>query len=91
MQKGRLWGPLIAAFQHLKGDYKKTRERLFTRSCCDMTRANGFKLKEHRLRLDRRKKFCTMSVEKHWNRFPSKLVEASPLETFKIRIELLAT
>ena len=36
---------LIAAFQYLKGDYTKEGDRLFSRSCCDRTRGNGFKLK----------------------------------------------
>jgi len=39
----------IAAFQYLKGDYKKEEGRLFNRVCGDRTRGNGFKLKEGRL------------------------------------------
>jgi len=42
----RLQGDLIAAFQYLKGDYKKAGEGLFTRACSDRTRNSGFKLKE---------------------------------------------
>ena len=44
----------IAAFQYLKGGYKKERDRLFRRVCGDRTRGNGFKLKEKRYRLHRR-------------------------------------
>jgi len=45
LEKRRLWGDLIAAFQYLKGTYKKDADRLFSRNCCERTRANGFKLK----------------------------------------------
>jgi len=52
LQKRRLWGDLLAAFQHLKGAYKKDGDRLFNRACSNRTRGNGFKLKEGRFRLD---------------------------------------
>ena len=55
LEKRRLQGNLIAAFQYLKGAYKKAGEGLFTRAGRDRTRDNGFKLKEGRLRLDVRK------------------------------------
>ncbi|KAK4822093.1 hypothetical protein QYF61_009793 [Mycteria americana] len=46
LDKRRLWEDLIAAFQYLKGTYKKAGEGLFTRACSDRTRSNSFKLKE---------------------------------------------
>jgi len=55
LEKGRLQGDLIAAFQDLKGTYKKAGEGLFARACSDRTRSNGFKLKEGRFRLGVRK------------------------------------
>ena len=51
LEQRRLQGHLIAAFQYLKGAYKKAGEGLFTRACRCRTRGNGFKLKEDRFAL----------------------------------------
>ncbi|KAK4818897.1 hypothetical protein QYF61_021582 [Mycteria americana] len=83
LEKRRLRGDLIAAFQYLKRAYKKDGDRLFRRACNDRTRGNCCKLKEGTFRLDRRKKFFTRRVVKHWHRLPREVVDAPSLETFK--------
>ena len=66
----KLWGDLIAAFQFLKGSYRKAGEGLVVRTGIDKMRGNGFKLQEGRFRLDIRKKFFTVRVVRHWDRLP---------------------
>ncbi|KFR07009.1 hypothetical protein N306_10794, partial [Opisthocomus hoazin] len=48
---------------------------------------NGSKLKRGRFRLDIGKKFFTMRVMNHWNRFPREAVAAPSLEVFKARLD----
>ena len=62
LEKRRLQGDLIAAFQYLKGAYKQEGSQLFTRVENSRTRGNGFKLKEGRFRFNVRRKFFTMRV-----------------------------
>ena len=77
-EKRRLQGDLLAAFQYLKGAYRKDGEGLFIRECRDRMRGNGSKLKEGRFRLDIGKKF-TVRVVRHWNRLPRKVVDVPSL------------
>ncbi|PKU40458.1 hypothetical protein llap_9234 [Limosa lapponica baueri] len=87
LEKRRLQGDLIAAFQHLKGTYKEAGEGLFTRACSDRMRGKGFKREGGRFRLGIRKKFFTMRVVRHWNRFPREAVDAPSLEVSKARLD----
>ncbi|GAB0204051.1 hypothetical protein GRJ2_002870700 [Grus japonensis] len=87
LEKRWLQGGLIAAFQYLKGAYRKDGEGLFTRACSDRTRGNALKLKEGRFRLDIRKKFFTVRMVRHWNRLPREVVDSPSLEVFKARLD----
>ncbi|KFP92582.1 hypothetical protein N311_13148, partial [Apaloderma vittatum] len=87
LEKRRLWGHLITAFQKLKGTYRKAGQGIFTRVSRNRTRRNGFKLKENRFRLDLRKKFFSMRVARLWNRLPREIVYIPSLEMFKARLD----
>ena len=87
LEKRRLQGDLIAAFQYPNGAYKKVGEGRFTRACSDRTRGNGFKLKDGKFRLDVRKKLFTVRVVRHGNRLPGEVVDAPTLEVFKARLD----
>jgi len=85
LEKRRLRGHLVAAFQYLKGAYEKAGEGLFTRARSESRRGNDFKLKEGIFRLDIRKKLFTLRVVRHWHRLPREAVAAPSLEVFKPR------
>ena len=87
LEKRRLRGDLIAAFQYLKGAYKQEGSQLSEGVDNSRTRGNDFKMKEGRLRLDVRGKLFTMRVVRRWNRLPREVVDAPSLEVFKARLD----
>ena len=88
LEKRRLRGDLsVAAFQYLKGSYKKERDRPFSRVCGNRTKGNGFKLKEGRFRLHIRKKYFTVRVVRNRNKLPRVVDDALSLEAFKVRLD----
>ena len=88
LEKRRLRGHLIAAFQYLKEVYRKDGEGLFSRECSDRTRGSGFKLNGGGFRLDTRKKSFIVRVARHWNSLPREVVDAPSLETFRVRLDV---
>ena len=88
LEKGRLRGEISAAFQDLQGASKQEGRQLLERGDNIRTRGNGLKLKEVRLRLDVRGKFCTGRAGRWWNSRPEGLRVPHPsLEVFEAGLD----
>ena len=86
LKKKRLWCDLIAAFQYLKGAYKKDGKQLFVGADNDKTRGNSFKLEVERFKLEVRRKFFTQRVVRKLKRLPREVVDVPSLEVFTARL-----
>ncbi|CAM5146921.1 unnamed protein product [Eretmochelys imbricata] len=76
LQKRRVKGGLIAAFNDLNGGSKEDGAQLFSVVADDRARSKGLKLQWGRSRLDIRKNYFTRKVVKHWNGLPREVVES---------------
>ena len=86
LEKRRLRGDLIAAFQYQKGAYKQEGSQLFKRVDNRRTRGNGLKLREGRCRLDVRGKFFAERAVR-CGTAAREAVDALSLELFKARLD----
>jgi len=87
LEKRRLRGDLRNAHKYLQGGCQQDGARLFPVVPSDRTRGNGQKLEQRKLQLNMRKNFFPLSVTEPWPRLPREVVESSPLEIFKTRLD----
>jgi len=87
LEKRRLQGDLLTAFQYLEEVYKQEGNQVFVWIDSGKKRENGFKIKEGRFRLDVSGKFLTERLVRCWSRLPREAADTLSLEVFKARLD----
>jgi len=89
LEKRRIRGDLIQAFQIIEGFDKLNMDHFF-----DYDNSGGYglrghhlKLKVHRCRLQLRQDFFSQRVVNWWNKLPSSVIEATSVNMFKMCLD----
>ena len=82
LEKRRLQGNIIAAFQYLNGASKNGGDKVQS-----VAIGQEVTVKSKGFRQYIRNKFFTVRVVKHWNRLPREIIDAPSLEVFKVGLE----